>query len=428
MRTRKSRRKKRRGIFGGTFSPIHYGHLICAEKMRAAFNLDSVEFAVSASPPNKPFGVLESEDRYEMTVAATEDHPYFNTSRVDLDHGGSGYSLLTAEAIEQQYGDDELFFLSSAEYLDPAHKWYLPNWVGGKELFKLCTLLIFPRNTQEMDQLEVWRRLLPEIRIEIANAPSPPLSSTLIRDLVVAGKSIWYTTPWPVQQIIYKKGHYLPAGTTFPRHDPVPANQVKRVAIYASQFDPLHYGHLLYAEWVRQERNADRVVFMPIAKPRYNKEAQATAEARFRQCVVGTAENPFFDVSRADIDRNTTSYALLAVEDMRRRFGPNVELEYVISSEYLNPGHEWYLPKWMGAEELFRSVRFLVRPEDMTKLDEVKALAARIPEARMDVVYAPTLPITSAEMRKMVKAGQSLQFMTPYAVQQSIAKSGMYRK
>jgi nicotinate-nucleotide adenylyltransferase len=426
MPRRRTTGKMRIGVFGGTFSPIHNGHLVCAEGMRQAGNLDSIEFAVSATPPNKPFGVLDAEDRYEMTVAATEDHPYFSASRVDLDHGGSGYSVLTVQAIKRQYKNAKLFFLSSAEYLDPNHKWWLPKWVGGPELFKLCTLMIFPRNTQEMDQLHAWRALVPQIDIEIADAPSPALSSTLIRDLVVGGKSLWYTTPWPVQQIIYKKGHYQNADTPMPNRTPVPANQIKRAALFCSQFDPLHFGHLLFAEWVRQEHNEDRVFFVPIANPPWNPSAFATAEARYRQCVIGTAENPFFDVSRCDMVRNTGSYALLAVEDMNRKLGPHVELDYIISSDYLKPG-DLHITKWLGWDELKNKVRFLARPEDMTKVDEVKRLAAGVTDARMEVVYAPTLPINSADMRERVRKGRSLQYMTPYGVQQSILKSGIYR-
>lgn len=423
-----TRRKKRRGIFGMTGSPVTYGHLICAEATRQAFDLASVEFAISANPPNKPVGVLDAEDRYEMAVAATEDNPYFNASRVDIEHGGSGYSLLTVEAIKRQYRGDELFFMSSAEYLDPAHKWYLPKWIGGKELFKLCTFIIFPRDLQDVEQCREWAALIPQARIEVIDAPSPPLSSTLVRDLVRDGKSIWYTTPWPVQQIIYKKGHYRTPETPIARHELVPPENIKRMAVFGGQFDPPTYRDLLGAEWIRQKYGHDRVLWVPSGNPVTNPELVASAESRFRMVVAATAENPYFDVSRLDIDRRTSSYALLTVEDVQKKFGNHVELDLVIYSQYLDPGNEWYLPRWMGSEQLFKMVRFLVFPQDRTEIEVAKARAKAIPDARIEIVDdVPLLPVTAAKVRDMVSRGLSIRYTTPVVVQNAIEKMGLYK-
>ncbi len=424
-----TRRKKRIGIFGGTFSPIHYGHLICAEKTRQDFNLDSVEFVVSATPPNKPFGVLDAEDRFDMVVAATEDNPHFNASRIDMDHAGSGYSLLTIEAMKAKWaGKAELFYLSSAEYLDPQHRWYLPNWIGGKELFKLCTFLIFPRDNGDVEQAKAWAKLIPQARIEVLDAPSPPVSSTLIRDLTAAGKSIWYTTAWPVQQIIFKKGHFRTPESPIEAHKPVPPERIKRVAIYGGQFDPIHYGNLLFAEWVRQQYGQDRVLFVPSGDPPNNPGLTHSAEARYRMVVAATAENAFFDASRLDINRKTKSYALLTAEDVQRKYGQHVELDLLISSEYLEPANEHYLPRWMGAETLFKMVRFIVKPKEGATTEAVTALAKQIPEARFEVVSAPTLPVTSSEIRTLVSEGKSIRYMTPQVVHQTIEKAALYRK
>ena len=425
---KKQIRKRRIGIFGGTFSPIHYGHLICAEKVRQDLDLDTVEFVVSANPPNKTFGVLDAEDRYDMVVAATEDNPFFNASRIDIEHGGSGYSLLTVEAIKEKYAGDELFYLTSAEYLDPERRWYLPQWVGAKELFKICTFVVFPRDRQDMAQLKEWASLIKGARIVVLDAPSPPISSTLIRDLVVEGKSIWYTTPWVVQQMIFKKGHYRTADSPAPVTSPVAPECIKRLAIYESQFDPIHYGNLLFAEWVRQEYGHDRVLFVPSASPPNNRAVKASAEARHRMVVAATAENPFFDSSRIALDRNTVSYALLSVEDVHRQYGAHVELDLIISSKFLSPSNQWYLPTWMGAEELFKKVRFLVFPEDMADVEKIRALAKKIPEAKIEVVSAPTLPVTSQEISEHVRTGRSIRYMTPWVVQQTITKQDLYRR
>lgn len=342
---KKQIRKRRIGIFGGTFSPIHYGHLICAEKVRQDLDLDTVEFVVSANPPNKTFGVLDAEDRYDMVVAATEDNPFFNASRIDIEHGGSGYSLLTVEAIKEKYAGDELFYLTSAEYLDPEHRWYLPQWVGAKELFKICTFVVFPRDRQDMAQLKEWASLIKGARIVVLDAPSPPISSTLIRDLVVEGKSIWYTTPWVVQQMIFKKGHYRTADSPAPVTSPVAPECIKRLAIYESQFDPIHYGNLLFAEWVRQEYGHDRVLFVPSASPPNNRAVKASAEARHRMVVAAHCREP---VLRLQPHRPRPQHRLLCAPLCRgcasavrcpRRARPDHQLEVPLALEPVVSAH-----------------------------------------------------------------------------------------
>jgi nicotinate-nucleotide adenylyltransferase len=200
------------------------------------------------------------------------------------------------------------------------------------------------------------------------------------------------------------------------------------MAIYESQFDPIHYGNLLFAEWVRQEYGHDRVLFVPSASPPNNRAVKASAEARHRMVVAATAENPFFDSSRIALDRNTVSYALLSVEDVHRQYGAHVELDLIISSKFLSPSNQWYLPTWMGAEELFKKVRFLVFPEDMADVEQIRALAKKIPEAKIEVVSAPTLPVTSQEISEHVRTGRSIRYMTPWVVQQTITKQDLYRR
>jgi nicotinate-nucleotide adenylyltransferase len=423
-----SRRKQRIGIFDGTFSPPHYGHLIGAEKTRQAFQLDSVEFVVSADPPNKT-NVLNAEDRFDMVVAATEDNPSFNASRIAIDYNrGSGYSLQSVEAIHSRCkGKAELFFLLSAEYLDPDYKWWLAKWVGGKELFKLVTFLVFPRDTMDVDKARVWAKLIPQARIEVLDAPSPPMSSTLIRDLTATGKSIWYTTPWPVQQLIAKRRYFGAGQTILSPSQLAPTANVKRVAIFPGQFDPIHYGDLLFAEWARQEYQQDRVLFIPSGNPVGHSEIQYSADSRYRMVVAATAENPFFDASRLDIGRKTKSYALLSAEDVQRTCGAGVQLDLLINSDYLEPAHENYLPRWMGFEKLLQMVRFIVKPKVGATVEEVRALTRLIPDATFEVPHAPVLPITSAEIRGLVAAGKSIRYMTPFVVQQGIAKTGLYK-
>jgi nicotinate-nucleotide adenylyltransferase len=206
-----TKRLKRVGIYDGTFNPIHYGHLACADWIRQSCNLDKILLVPSANPPNKT-DVLDAEIRYEMVVAATRNTPYLEASRIDLDRSGSGIASLTMAEARRRLGDDvELFFLSGSEYLDPSHQWYLPDWEGADDLFRLCRLLFFPRNVT-MEQLGKWAALVPQARIDIQYVPTIDISSTAIRDAVALKRSIAFMTPPAVQKIIAKRKLYSKLG------------------------------------------------------------------------------------------------------------------------------------------------------------------------------------------------------------------------
>lgn len=423
----KRKKLKRIGIYGGTFDPPHYGHLLCAEWTRECFGLDRVLFVTGATPPNKTSGPLDAEDRHEMVVSAVADNPWFEASRVELELSGPSYTLLTVQSIRKLYGEDvELHYILSSEYLNPEHRWYLPKWMGAEELFRLCRFLIFPRDRWDVDQTRKWAALIPEAHIDVAYAPSPPLSSTLIRKMVSEDRSIWYTTPWAVQQIIRKKGHYRNDSTPA-RKVEVPLSNPRRIGIYGGQFDPIHYGHLLRAEWTRQQCQLDRVLFVTSANPPNNKSAFATAEARHEMVVAAVAENPYFEASRIDLDRGSVSYAILNVERVRDAYGANAEISLLVSSDYLDPENDWRLSRWLEAKRLFQQVSFLVFPRNTADMDKIKNWAAQIPEASIELVSAPVAPVTSEMIRQRVADELSIRYATPWAVQQSIVREDLYR-
>lgn len=423
-----SRRKKlkRIGIYGGTFDPPHYGHLLCAEWTREWFQLDRVLFVTGADMPNKAVGPLAAEDRHEMVVAAVADNPWFEASRIDLEMAGRSYSLLTVQSVRRQFGEDaELYFILSSEYLNPDHDWYLPKWMGVDELFKLCRILIFPRDQWDIEQTKQWAALIPQARIDVAFAPSPPLSSTLIRKMVAEDRSIWYTTPWAVQQMIRKKGHYRTEQTPA-RKVEHPVSAPKRIGIYGGQFDPFHYGHLMRAEWTRQQCGLDRVLFVTSANPPNNKNAVATAEARHEMVVAAVAENPYFEASRMDLDRGSVSYAILNVEQVREEYGAETQICMLVSSDYLDPENRWHLRHWLESKRLFEQVRFLVFPRNSRDIDKINHWASLVPDADIELVYAPAAPVTSEMIRQRVADGLSIRYATPWVVQQSIARQDLY--
>jgi len=434
---RKPKKVKRIGIYGGAFNMPHYGHLICAEWVRQEFDLDVVLFATSGNAPNKP-SLKDPEARHEMVVAAVAENEHFDATRVDLEHGGPGYTLLTVEAIREQYGEDaELFYLTSSEYLDPENRWFLPTWEGAKELFKLCTFLVFPRERTEIAKVEAWAKQISQMnrsaRFKVLYVPSPELSSTLIRNLVKAGRSIRYLTPLAVQLMIAKKGLYTDPDSAAP----TPSSsctcqrpkQVKSLGIYGGRFDPINYRNLLCAEWARQEYALDRVLFVSSAHPTNGTSVFASAEDRHEMVVAAVSDNPHFEASRLDLDRHTQSYALLTVEQVREQYGADVELSFFLSSEYLNPDHPEYLPTWMGWEKLCKLCRFLIFPVDGADLAQIKEWAKLLPQARMEVMEdCPSLPVSAAMIRERVGKGLSIWYTTPWPIQKMIEKKRLYQE
>ncbi len=427
---RKSPSAKKRlkiGLYDGTFSPIHYGHLICAERTRQVKGLDLVLFLTCGNPPNKS-GVLDAETRHEMVVATVSDNPNFEASRISINQRGIGYTLNAVEKVQEKYGDADLYYLTSSEYLDPDHKWFIGNWSGGKELFKLVTILVFPRDKHEMGKLEEWAKLIPEARIECIEVASPELSSTMIRDSVSKGRSIWYRLPWVTQMMVTKHGLYKdPAAVVAPKPR---THRGKHVGIYGGQFDPIHYGHLLLAEWAREEYDMDVVEFVTAAAPPHNKKAAESAEERHEMVVAATAENPYFRASRADLDRGTTSYALLTANDMRLKYG-EAELTMLIAADYLNPAYQWRLTEWMGFAELCGKVRFLCFPTHETThtqaVEWLKVVQATAPNCKVDVMDAPRPNVSSKMLRNWTANGESIQYTTPWVVQQIIRKRKLYQ-
>jgi len=423
------RRKPRIGIYGGQFDPIHYGHLLCAHWTRMTEKLDKVLFVTCGESPNDKPDSLAANDRHDMVVAATANNSFFEASRSDIRQRGTSYMINTVQGVMEEYGEDiEISVMISSEYLNPDHKYFLPKWVGADQLFAIKQLrfLVFPREGITVKQIQAWAKLIPDARIKALDAPSPPLSSTMIRQWVAQGRSIWYTTPWNVQQIIMKKGHYLKAGQTPYKQEAPALADVKRVGIYPGAFDPINYGDLLRAEWARGEHKLDRVVFVTSGSPPNNRKITDSAEHRHDMVVAATAENPGFDAWRNDIDSGKVSYTLQTVQEARRRYGKDVELFVLLRSDYLDPAHPFYLSKWMGAQELFKECKFIAFPNDWNQIEQTKQWAKRIANANIEVVYAPSQPVSGDVIRGLIAEGKSTLYCLPQDVHNLIVKAGLY--
>lgn len=209
---------QRIGVYGGKFDPIHIGHLICAEWTREHFQLDKVLFITSANPPHKKTGVLDARLRHEMVKAATAPNCYFQPCDIELQRTETSYTIETIRELCRRYGESaELYLMLSAEYLDPSNPWRIDKWHGAEELFELCTILAFPRDVSGLESIEAWSKDIPQARIKALHCPSPPVSSSLIRERVAQGKSIWYMVTPETWKLIRDRRHYLNPGQSIPK-------------------------------------------------------------------------------------------------------------------------------------------------------------------------------------------------------------------
>ncbi len=190
--------KLRLGVMGGTFDPIHHGHLVAASEVAAALNLDQVIFVPTGMPLQKP-DVTNSEDRYLMTVIATASNPRFNVSRVDIDREGPTYTVDTLKDIQSAYPDAELFFISGADAITQ-----ILAWKDFDELWKAAKFVAVTRPGHAMQLPES----APAGAIEVLEVPALSISSTDVRQRSANGDPVWYLVPDGVVQYINKHNLY----------------------------------------------------------------------------------------------------------------------------------------------------------------------------------------------------------------------------
>lgn len=189
---------------GGTFDPIHHGHLVAASEVQSWFDLDEVLFVPTGQPWQKSDReVSPAEDRYLMTVIATAANPRFRVSRVDIDRGGLTYTIDTLRELSQTYPDDELYFITGADAMAA-----ILSWRDHDELFELAHFVGCTRPGHEMDESTL--RGLPKDRITLVEIPALAISSTDCRARVHSGEPVWYLVPDGVVQYIGKHGLYEP--------------------------------------------------------------------------------------------------------------------------------------------------------------------------------------------------------------------------
>jgi nicotinate-nucleotide adenylyltransferase len=188
---------------GGTFDPIHHGHLVAASEVASRFGLDEVVFVPTGKPWQKAYRhVSAAEDRYLMTVIATASNPRFSVSRVDIDRPGMTYTVDTLRDLRGERGEDQdLYFITGADALAQ-----IMTWRDQEQLFELAHFVGCTRPGVELDSPAISR--LPAERVTLMEVPALAISSTACRARVQAREPIWYLVPDGIVQYIAKRGLY----------------------------------------------------------------------------------------------------------------------------------------------------------------------------------------------------------------------------
>lgn len=193
--------RKKVGIMGGAFDPIHTGHLLAAEAARDQYALEEVWFMPSHLPPHKAGAGVSGEQRLKLVEAATESNPFFLPLDIELRRGGISYTIDTMQELRRLYPEHDFYFIIGADMVN-----YLPKWEGIDELVSLVTFIGLqrPGSMLELDSL-------PEFiqnAVVLAEMPLVDISSSLIRSRLRKGKSIRYLVPDAVYESMIRSKAY----------------------------------------------------------------------------------------------------------------------------------------------------------------------------------------------------------------------------
>lgn len=198
------------GIMGGTFDPIHYGHLVIAEQIRENFNLDKVIFIPVGIPPHKQeLKITAGEHRYLMILLATMTNPYLDVSRVEIDKREVSYTINTILELKKKYSDKhvDFYFIIGADAINTIETWKNPA-----ELLQLCKFIAATRpgvaNSNMTFMIEYYKDRY-QADIQTMTVSAVDISSTDIRERIACNKPIKYLLPEAVEHYIKKNGLYL---------------------------------------------------------------------------------------------------------------------------------------------------------------------------------------------------------------------------
>lgn len=201
---------RRIGLIGGTFDPVHYGHLVVAEEVRFVCKLDEMVFVPAGQPPHKQGGIITpAHHRLAMLELAIASNPHFSLSRVDIERTGPSYTVETLRLLHQQWGQQvELYFLIGWDSLEEFHTWHDPAGI----LAELTYLVAVhrPGYIAEPEYVAAMEERLPLLKQRLLTVPAPQLeiAATELRQRIMEGKPIKYQVPEAVEQYIVQHKLY----------------------------------------------------------------------------------------------------------------------------------------------------------------------------------------------------------------------------
>ena len=194
------------GIMGGTFNPIHHGHLLIAETARTTFNLDRILFVPNGAPPHKD-ALLNGEHRINMVKMAISDNPNFRICTVESFGNDAEYTANTLKNLKTLFPGDEFYFITGADALISMNNWKTPE-----EIFSNCRVITTMRPGKNTDELDFAIAALTRTygaEIFKMEMPMIDVSSTEIREKVAAGESVQYLVPDKVREYILEEKLYV---------------------------------------------------------------------------------------------------------------------------------------------------------------------------------------------------------------------------
>lgn len=201
---------------------------------------------------------------------------------------------------------------------------------------------------------------------------------------------------------------------------------MKKIGIIGGTFDPVHYGHLILAEQARAEAHLDQVIFMPaMVQPFKLHDKIAEGEDRYAMLQKAVAGNPYFSVSRKELDSPEISFTINTLKSCKTEFGADTELYFIIGTDAFLK-----LEKWYEAEDLLEGFSFVVGMRPGYKEQELRALVKRLREeygARIIEINNSEVEISSSDIKKRIREGKSVKYLLPEGVEEYIYRNGLYQ-
>ncbi|HUS47618.1 MAG TPA: nicotinate-nucleotide adenylyltransferase [Phycisphaerae bacterium] len=205
----------------------------------------------------------------------------------------------------------------------------------------------------------------------------------------------------------------------------------EKIALFGGTFDPVHHGHLIVARALAEQRAYDRVTFVPAASPPHKPPPQASAEDRLAMLRLAIKGEKLFDICCLELERPGPSYTFDTLRQLRAQLGPSAELHWLVAADMVEE-----LPSWHRAKEVLAMARLVVavRPPWNERLEEVlDSLRGKLPADRLEdisrsIVTTPLVDISSTDIRRRVRNGLSIRYLTPDSVATYVKEHRLYAR